>query len=375
MVVFRPAPLFVAVLITAGCGAAQAIAVDPDPPPTTVPADIATEISTTTSTSIEASTTLPFEPVVLAFGGDVSLTHGLADAEPFREVAGLLAAADLAWVNLETAIAEPGIGSAPDKEYVFRSPPVTATLLASAGIDGASLANNHSLDAGIEGLERTIELLAAAEVDHAGAGMNLDQAYAPALASVGSTSIAIVSISRVLPDSSWTASASRPGLASAYHPFVDDSVEAVANASQLAEFVVVMVHWGVELAHCPEQYQLDLAEEWAAAGADLIVGSHPHVLQGVDKIGDTWVIFSTGNFAFPSAYSEDTTQAALFEVSITSEGVQLAATPLRIVEGSPTIAGVDDRQTVLGTLNARSWNVAFDSSGRAVSTPGVSTCG
>ena len=373
MFVFRPAPLFFAVLITAGCGAVQAIAVDPDPSPTTVPSDMATETSTTTS--IETSTTLPLEPVVLAFGGDVSLTHGLADTDPFREVAGLLAGADLAWVNLETAIAEARVESAPDKEYVFRSPPIAATLLASAGIDGASLANNHSLDAGVVGLERTIELLADAEVDHAGAGMNLDEAYAPTLVSIGSTSIAFVSISRVLPDASWTATASRPGLASAYHPFVDDSIEAVANAAQLAEFVVVMVHWGVELAHCPEQYQLDLAEGWAVAGADLIVGSHPHVLQGVDKIGDTWVIFSTGNFAFPSAYSDDTTQTALFEVSITGEEVQLDVTPLRIVDGRPTIAGAGDRQAVLGTLNTRSWNVAFDSDGRAASTPGVSTCG
>ncbi|MDF1594756.1 MAG: CapA family protein [Acidimicrobiia bacterium] len=357
------------VLLLAGCGSGVAtveVLVPPTAPTTTtVVADVRP------STTIGAP---PLATVTLAFGGDTSFTHGLANADPFAGVAGLITEADLFWINLETAVAEEGVGTTLDKEYVFISPPVTAELLAAAGVDGVALANNHAMDAGINGLARTLDLLDAAGVAHAGAGLNRAEAYAPALARVGSESVAVVSFSRVLPSDSWTATENRPGLASAYQPFVDESVATVSRAAQLADLVVVMVHWGIERSECPEAYQRELAVQWAGAGADLIIGSHPHVLQGVERIAETWVVYSTGNLAFPSAYSEDTTQTALFWFTTTDDGTELHATPVRIVEGRPKIASDADRATILGTLNGRSINVVFDSAGRATVAGGDSVC-
>lgn len=364
-----PRLLVVFALFAAGCGAgAQAVVTAPTP----VPA------STTITQPGEATTTTtmpPVDPITLVFGGDVSLTHGLADADPFEDVAMVLQSADLSWVNLETAIAEESFGSSPDKDYVFRSPPAAAGLLAAAGIDGVALANNHALDAGRAGLERTIQLLDEAGITHAGAGMNSDQAYAPVVAQVGSSTVAVVSFSRVLPDTSWAATADSAGLASAYHPFIERSAAAVAEATRLADVVVVMVHWGIERSLCPEQYQRDLAALWAEAGADLIVGSHPHVLQGIEQIGDTWVMYSTGNFAFPSAYSDDTTRSVLFEATIVGDEISLLARPVKIVDGRPTLAGGADIGSILETLNEASWSASFDHEGLAGSAGGDSTCG
>ena len=376
--------IVVLALLVAGCSAGVEVATTtPTSAPTTTsttsePAEASTTSTITPPITVASTTTTtvpPFDPIVLIFGGDVSLTHGLSGFDPFEEIEPLFSPADLAWVNLETAIAEEGIGIPVDKKYVFRSPPVTADLLAGAGVTGVALANNHTLDVGVAGLERTIELLDASGVVHAGAGPNRDEAYAPAVHQVGETSIAVVSFSRVLFDSSWTASENGPGLASAYHPFVERSNAAVEDAARLADVVVVMVHWGIERNACPEPYQRELATGWADAGADLVVGSHPHVLQGVELIGDTWVIYSTGNLAFPSARSDDGTQTALFEVTVDEDELRLAVRPLRIIGGRPTRASDADREIILETLNSRSWSASFDSDGRAMAGVGDSACG
>ena len=315
------------------------------------------------------------EPVVLAFGGDVSFTHGLWTTDPLGRISGLLTAADQTWINLETAIAEEGVGVPFDKKYVFKSPPVMAEMLASAGVTGVALGNNHTLDFGVAGLERTIELLNESGVSHAGAGANRSEAYAPSVFEFESTSVALLSFSRVLSAPAWAATDDRPGLASAYDPFIERSNEAVAEAARTAEVVVVMVHWGIERSACPEDYQRDLAAGWAAAGADLVVGSHPHVLQGVEQIGDTWVIYSTGNLAFPSANSDDATKTVLFEATIQNGEIRVGVEPLRIVAGAPTLASDEDRAAILDTLNSRSLGVSFDSEGGAVTGSPVSVCG
>jgi poly-gamma-glutamate synthesis protein (capsule biosynthesis protein) len=373
--------IIVFALLAAGCSTgAQVAATTPPSPPATVSTPMETVASTiattsTTTTSTTSTTLPPPEPVVLIFGGDVSFTHSLWTTDPLGKISELFSSADLAWINLETAIAEEEVGVPFDKKYVFKSPPVMAEMLASAGVTGVALGNNHTLDYGIAGLERTIELLDESGVSHAGAGADRFEAHAPAVFQMESTSVAVVSFSRVLSAPSWAATNDRPGLASAYSPFIDRSNEAVEEAAREAEIVVVMVHWGIEKAACPEEYQRELAAGWAAAGADLVVGSHPHVLQGVEQIGDTWVIYSTGNLAFPSANSYDATRTALFRATIDDGVVWVGVEPLTIVAGGPTIASDEDRADILHTLNSRSLGVSFGSDGLAVTGAPVSVCG
>jgi poly-gamma-glutamate synthesis protein (capsule biosynthesis protein) len=313
---------------------------------------------------------LPF--LELSFAGDTSFTHGLWTRDPLGDVVSLLRAPDLMIVNLETTVGEASLGRAQEKAFTFKSPPETVDLLREAGIDGVSLGNNHSLDFGRVALTRTLELLDAGGVGRAGAGENEAEAYAPMVFVRDGTSVAVLSFSRVLPGS-WTAQEDRSGIASTYPLYVDRTVEAVQTAREFADVVVVMVHWGIELEPCPVRYQRDLARVWAEAGADFVIGGHPHVLQGVEQMGATWVVYSTGNFAFPSARgpSADT---ALFQFTIHDGTVSLQVAPVRIVAGRPRSADDPTAGRILELLSVRSFGLAFDRDGQALVDPDGGRC-
>jgi poly-gamma-glutamate capsule biosynthesis protein CapA/YwtB (metallophosphatase superfamily) len=216
----------------------------------------------------------------------------------------VLGAADLAVVNLETAVGVTGRPQ-PGKTYTFRAPPELLPALRRAGVDVVTLANNHALDYGYEALFETLDRAHAAGLAPVGAGGDATAAYAPALLRVGRRTVAVVGLSRVLP-AGWAAGPGRAGIASAYD--VAAAEQAVRSAAQHADLVIVAIHWGIELAECPDGHQLDLARRLTAAGADVVAGHHPHILQGIQRHGRALVHYSLGNFVWyhsraPSRYT------------------------------------------------------------------------
>jgi len=238
-------------------------------------------------------------PVTVAFTGDIH-SEGvlrqrlLAGEDPLDTVEDVLTAADLTVANLETAVGTSG-SPQPGKTYTFRAPAQLVTSLARSGVDVVSLANNHALDFGREALAETLRLARQAGLATVGAGRDADEAYAPALIDVGGRRIAVVGLSHVL-SAGWAAGPDRPGLASAYDE--DAAVAAVARAAAQADHVVVAIHWGKELDVCPNATQRRLAAKLVAAGADIVAGHHPHVLQGLEQSGEALVAYSLGNFAW-----------------------------------------------------------------------------
>ena len=324
----------------------------------------------TTTTLATATTTLPPPPLVLGFAGDTSFTHGLHANDPLGDMAEVLSAPDVMFVNLETAVAEAGVGQPQSKTYVFKSPPVTVDLLREAGIDGVSLANNHSLDYRAEGLARTTELLDEGGILHAGAGIDETAAYAPVYIDTGGRTVAIIGLSRV--PCGWAQSGDHPEVAWTCDDWADRGVAAVEEAAANSDVTAVMVHWGVEKDRCPQQYQRDLAHEWIDAGADIVVGSHPHILQGVEKIHDGWVLHSTGNFAFPSA-REERAGSAVFLITIHGTDIDLSVVPVRIRGGRPVPASKPS--IVMDALNRYSFGWQFDEGGHAAPGEGIAACG
>jgi poly-gamma-glutamate capsule biosynthesis protein CapA/YwtB (metallophosphatase superfamily)/putative cell wall-binding protein len=247
--------------------------------------------------------------VTIAFGGDVHgegrvANHLRAGGNPLGPVAPLLRAADLAVVNLETAVGVTGQPQA-GKTYTFRAPPELMPALREAGVDVVSLANNHALDYGHSALFETIDRARSEGLHPIGAGADATAAYAPALLRAGRRTVAVVGVSRVLP-AGWAAGPGRAGIASAYD--VVAAERAVRAAAQQADLVVVAIHWGIELAECPDGHQLDLARRLTAAGADVVAGHHPHILQGIQRHGRALVHYSLGNFVWyhsraPSRYT------------------------------------------------------------------------
>jgi poly-gamma-glutamate capsule biosynthesis protein CapA/YwtB (metallophosphatase superfamily) len=241
----------------------------------------------------------PPPPLTIAFAGDV---HGEAPVSqvldrgdnPLAGMADVLAAADLAVVNLETAVGTAGTRA--DKTFTFRADAALLTALVDAGVDVVSLANNHGLDFGVEGADRTRALAEDAGLAVVGYGRDRDDAYAPHVVDVDGRTVAVVGLTRVMPVLEWGAGATRPGMASAYD--VEAAAAAVRDAARIADHVVVTIHWGQERWVCPNAHQQVLARVLVDAGADAVVGHHPHVLQGVVEVDESLVAYSLGNFVF-----------------------------------------------------------------------------
>ncbi len=264
---------------------------------------------TTTRPRVTTTTTLPRrgngQAVTFAFGGDTHFEGGLRtllDNNPggmFAPIAPTLGAADIAMVNLETAIAT---GGTPDpKNYNFRAPPSAFEALRSAGVDAVTMANNHGRDYGPAGFAETLAAKAQTPLVVLGVGANAEEAYRPWRTVVKGQRIAVFAATDVLDDwliTPWTATDAQPGLASTKGAGVDRLIAGIRTARLDADTIVVDLHWGVEGSTCPSPRQQELAQQLANAGADVIVGSHSHRVETGGRLGTAFVDYGLGNFAF-----------------------------------------------------------------------------
>jgi hypothetical protein len=248
--------------------------------------------------------------ITLAFAGDVHFTARTATllanpATAFGPIAATLSKADLAMVNLETAITQRGTPE--PKEFTFRAPPTALTALRAAGVDVATMANNHAVDYGPVGLQDSLTAIATTRFPVVGIGRNATQAYAPWYGVVQGRRVAVLGASQITDRtlSAWTATDTGPGIASAFSPRL---VAAVRAARQRAQVVVVYVHWGKEGDECPLGVQRQLAAILSRAGADVVIGTHAHLLLGGGWLGTTYVGYGLGNFVWwrDNAFSNNT---------------------------------------------------------------------
>jgi hypothetical protein len=209
-------------------------------------------------------------------------------------IAPLLSGGDLIIGNLETPLTtHPRVG--PPWRFCLHGDPGYASALRAAGFHVLSLANNHMMDHGWQGAEETIRCLKAAGILHVGAGRNLDEARKPAQLVVNRVRVAILAycdVSVLLP---IYADIQQSGVAPARRSYI---LEDVAKARRNNELVIVCMHWGQEYVRYPAPKYRRLAREMISAGANLIIGHHPHVLQGIECIDRAAVAYSLGNFTF-----------------------------------------------------------------------------
>ena len=228
-------------------------------------------------------------------GGDVLMDRSEpSGVDPFEFIEPALDSADLAVVNSEMAISDRG---APfDKQYVFRAPPSAARRIATAGIDVVSLANNHAMDFGPEALVHTVNLLEDAGVVALGAGADREAAYRHRILEVkDGVRVAFVGVSMIVPRN-FPAGPGSAGIASARPP--SRVLDSVRTAGGAADVVIAVVHWGVERTTCPSDAQRAFARDLMDAGADAVIGHHPHVLQPVEFSSGRLVAYSLGNFVW-----------------------------------------------------------------------------
>jgi len=236
----------------------------------------------------------------LLFTGDVMLSRAVGSrmaaqkdwSLPFHLIADTLRNADLRYCNLECPVSDRGRNLY--HLYSFRADPRVIEGLKATGFNVVSQANNHTYDWGPEALLDTLERLQAAGIQSVGAGPNILAAHYPLLVKVGGLRLAFLAYVDIDPKEA-AARVDRPGVAWL------DPAQVLADirfARPLADLVIVCPHWGVEYALKPTRDQVDLAHQMIDAGADIVVGSHPHVVQPMEKYRDHWIAYSLGNFVF-----------------------------------------------------------------------------
>ena len=229
----------------------------------------------------------------MAFAGDTHFQLNLTSLldhprGALGPIAASLQAADLTMVNLESAIA---VGGSPDpkeletpsQRFWFRTSPKALDVLAAAGVDVVTMANNHGADYGPAGLAETLRARRDGPVAVVGVGRNRRDAFSPYRTTIRGTDIAVLAADAAPREGmsrTWAAGPTTAGIAAAHSPRPAALLHAVRAAARVSDVVVVYLHWGTELRSCPDRRQQALATALAKAGADAVVGSHAHVLLG-----------------------------------------------------------------------------------------------
>jgi len=288
------------------------------------------------------------EPVVeLMAVGDVMLGRGVAEGQgpepdegprPFAAVASWLRAADLTIGNLECVIAQGGTPR--PGPYRLGAPLSAADTLREAGFDLLGLANNHTSDLGPTALAETVSRLQESGIATVGAGCDVEAATYPLIREIEGVRLAFLAFNAVPDpadrprDEGWT----RAGWDR------ERAVAAIAAARARADAVIVSVHWGYEYELRTDPAQRDAAQAMLDAGADLVIGHHPHVVQGTQVSAGRFVAYSLGNFVFDQQQGE--TQGGLaLRAFFDGQG-------LRAVQALPVRAGPRPRLMVAGEAAA-----------------------
>ena len=249
-----------------------------------------------TESPVKSETTLVFAGDIL-IGNAVSANYdaGGMDGVLSKDMQDILKNADIVMVNEEFPFSERGV-QMEDKQFTFRMNPRYVSLFKDMGVDIVSLANNHVLDYGAEALSDTFMTLDEAGILYAGAGESEERAKEPQIIEVNGKKYGFLAASRVLPVASWNVENTAPGVFSTYDATA--LVEEIKKVRAECDYLTVFVHWGLERKEYPESYQKTLAMQYIDAGADAVIGSHSHCLQGVEYINGKPVFYSLGNFLF-----------------------------------------------------------------------------
>lgn len=283
--------------------------------------NLGTKTSDTIITPIKELAVEP-KPVKMVFVGDIMFDRGVessveknynGDFSKLFENTSLINDADIAFVNLEGPVTDKGnnVGS----KYSFQMNPAVLPVIKNAGFDIVSFANNHVGDWNVDGFKDTLKRLNDISIPYAGAGNNKSEASKVTIIEKNGVKIGFLGFSDVGPN--WIAAKdSNPGILLASDP---NRLEIIKTAKSQVNFLVVSYHWGDEYKPFNTR-QKTLAESSVDAGADLIIGHHPHVIQDYAEYKGKLIFYSLGNFMFDQSFSPETMRGLIAGITINPDG-------------------------------------------------------
>jgi len=252
-------------------------------------------------------------------GGDIMLARGtgmyirvFGPEYPFQRIREEIVKHDIAFANLESPISRRGTKFFPNKGIYFRADLGAVEGLAFCGFDVISLANNHALDFGPMALEETMLLLKQKGIKFTGAGSSRREALKPAVFHIGDTSIAFICYNTIYPFSSTQGGKTMVTLSLRESVIKDEIREMEKNY----DVIIVGVHGGEEYLSRQEDEKVRIFKKLVDSGADIVLGSHPHVVQEIEVYKNRLIAYSLGNLIFDQNWSEDTSRGILLEIGL-----------------------------------------------------------
>lgn len=343
----------------------------PDTPSTETIQDTSVETTETRDTDVENTDVEDSEneepaitDVTMLFTGDVMIQR-CTDIYDNQGINGIISeyleqemvSADMTMINNEFPFSNGG-SQHPDKQFTFRVDPKYVSMLHDMGVDVASLANNHALDYGTEALIDSFTTFDNAGIPYVGAGETKERAEEAIFIEAGGRTIGVLSASRVIPVVEWNIETRQPGLFCTY-----DStrlVQRIKEVEEQCDYVVVFVHWGVERKAMPEDYQHNLAKQYIDAGADLVIGNHAHVPQGIEYYKGVPIVYCMGNYIFNPDMTDTYVLKAVWDV----EGnTSLQVIPVDTANYYTSELTENEAQAFYDYLEGISFDVSIDENG------------
>ncbi len=338
---------------------------------------VATDLESESGLSEEET----IKDVTMVFAGDICFYDAFANMTALRSRGGniessvdekLLAEmrnADICMVNNEFAYSDRGTPLA-GKTYTFRSNPSNVGLLSDMGVNLVSLANNHVYDYGEDALLDTLDILKGEGIAYVGAGRNLSEASAAYVAEINGRKIAFLSATQVERNPTPDTKGATDTAAGAFRCYTEEEFRNLTDAIEKVEndvdLTVVYIHWGTENTDELHWAQTDQAPKLVKAGADLIIGDHPHCLQNIEYIDDVPIIYSLGNFWFNSK----TLDTGLFKVVYDMDGnLKCQFIPAKQHDCRTDLETGAEKQRILDYMQCISPNVTLDAEGNVTNTP------
>lgn len=263
---------------------------------------------------------------------------------PYTNVKKLLTEADITFGNLECPITDGGAPVFKRRDLIFKGDYNNTRALKNAGYDILNLANNHIMDQGREGLLDTINALKNEGLNYLGAGRDRFNAHKPVVIEKSGIKIGFLGYSDFSGEG-YIYTEDNYGICN-----IDDKSlkEDITKAKESCEFLVVSIHYGVEFNFYPSKTQKKYTHLAVDSGADLVIGHHPHVLQGVEEYRGKYIFYSLGNFVFDRQIPKGTEESIILNIRITRDGIRdIEIIPVKIENCQPKIADESDREYII----------------------------
>jgi poly-gamma-glutamate synthesis protein (capsule biosynthesis protein) len=305
------------------------------------------------------------EELVLSFAGDIMFDKSVAgfikakgEDYVFQGYEKQFKGSDIVFGNLETSLSNSGQPN-PEKKFSFRSSPKLAPFMKKYNLTAVSIANNHSLDYGRAAFVDTMKILKENGISYGGGGHNKKEATDGVIIEKKNLNIGFIAFSGFNPDVDWYAGEKRAGIIGAYKVHEAEVLKAVSELDSKCDILVVSIHWGKEGITTVRAQESELAHKLVDAGADVIMGHHPHVVQGFELYKDKLILYSLGNFIFTTSYAEISNKTVLATGRFDRSGKlkSVEAVPGIIKSGRPFPMDEVQSRAFLEYLNGMSINI------------------